>query len=96
MKTKLLSAFALITVLASCSSSKKAVAETNEAKQVTLTPELAQGKELFDTKCGKCHKLPNTANFSAEEWEPIMLRMQKKAKITDEERVLVYNYVTMQ
>ena len=37
-----------------------------------------------------------TAKFSAiskEEWQPIVMRMQKKARITDEQRDLVYNYL---
>ena len=101
MRTTLLSIIAASTLLASCSSSKNAATKTEPAvveaveEVKELTPELAQGKAIYDTKCGRCHKLPTTSDFTAEEWQPIMLRMQKKAKITDEERELVYNYVTM-
>ncbi len=94
MKTKLLSALAIAALLASCSSSKKTV-ETTEAKQIKLTPELAEGKTLFENNCGKCHKLFSPDDFTKEEWKPIVSRMQKKAKITDEQRDLVYNYLVM-
>ena len=101
MKTKLFEALAILALLASCSSSKNAATKTEPAvveaveEVKELTPELAQGKEIYDTKCGRCHKLPAVADFTAEEWQPIMLRMQKKAKITDDERELIYNYVIM-
>ncbi|BCY28764.1 cytochrome c [Flavobacterium okayamense] len=94
MKTKLLSTIAIAALLASCSSSKKTV-EATEAKQIKLTPELAEGKTLFENNCGKCHKLFSPDDFTKEEWEPIVSRMQKKAKITDEQRDLVYNYLVM-
>ena len=67
MKTKLLSAIAIAALLASCSSSKKTV-ETTEAKQIKLTPELAEGKTLFENNCGKCHKLFSPDDFTKEEW----------------------------
>ncbi|SHJ78161.1 c-type cytochrome [Flavobacterium haoranii] len=102
MRTKLLSIIVDLTLLASCSSSKNAVAKTETKTKpiavlevVELTPELAQGKSIYEGKCGRCHKLPAVEDFTVEEWQPIMLRMQKKAKISDEERELVYNYVTM-
>lgn len=91
MKIKLLGTLAIITILTSCSSSKKVVAETKE--EVKLTPELAEGKLLFENNCGKCHKLFSPEDFSKEEWQPIVMRMQKKARITDEQRDLVYNYL---
>lgn len=59
-----------------------------------LTPELAEGKSLFVNNCAKCHNLKNPNNYTTEEWTPILLRMQKKAKITDADREAIYNYVT--
>jgi hypothetical protein len=35
----------------------------------------------------------NPKSFSAEQWIPIMLNMQKKAKISDEEREMIYAYL---
>lgn len=95
MKTKLMAAIAVLGLLSACSSSKKTVAETNESKQVEMTPVLLQGKLLYENNCGKCHTLHSPDKYTKEQWEPIVARMQPKAKISDEQRILVYNYLVM-
>ena len=50
---------------------------------------------LYENNCGKCHALFSADKFTKEQWEPIVLRMQKKARITDEQRDLVFNYLVM-
>ena len=86
---------------------KKAVVKTNtdvlpelivakeEAFIEELTPELVQGKSIYEAKCNKCHDLPSPNSYSKQRWVPIMKSMQNAAKISDEEREMVYNYVTM-
>ena len=61
----------------------------------TLSAELAEGKSLYENNCAKCHKLYDRHEFTAEQWTPITLSMQKKAKIQDAERIKIYNYLTM-
>ena len=60
-----------------------------------MTPELAEGKSLFENNCAKCHRLYEGKEFSAEEWKPIVARMQKKAHLEDFQGQKIYNYVTM-
>lgn len=83
----------------SCSTSKNAtVTETKEEVETVaseLTPELAAGKAVFENKCGRCHDLPLPSNYSKEKWKPIMDSMAKKSKLSDEQKDLVYQYVTM-
>lgn len=55
--------------------------------------ELAEGKNLFESKCANCHDLPNPKSYSAEKWQPIMISMQEKAAISDAERTMIYKYV---
>jgi cytochrome c5 len=77
---------------------KKVVAETAVEAVVDMsnfTPEQIEGKFIYEGKCGKCHDLPNNNEYTKEKWHPIMVSMQKKAKISDDERELVYSYVTM-
>jgi hypothetical protein len=62
--------------------------------ETPLTAELAEGKALFVNNCGKCHNLYDAKDFNAEQWKPIMLRMQQEAKISDEEREKIYAYLT--
>ncbi len=63
----------------------------------TVSPEipleLQQGKKLYDNSCGKCHKLYEPKDYTAESWKPIVARMQKKARLDDNEITLVYNYL---
>ncbi len=60
-----------------------------------LTPELAEAKLIYENNCAKCHKLYQPESRTAEQWQPILLKMQKKAKISDADREKIYSYVTM-
>lgn len=55
---------------------------------------LAEGKSLYGMNCAKCHELYDAKTFTPEEWTPIVLRMQKKARISDEQREKIYAYLT--
>ena len=96
MKTKLVIVALFGTLLFSCAPKvvSPAAPPVVEVKATALTPELAEGKNLYENNCAKCHKLYDRHEFSAEEWTPITLRMQKKAKIQDAEREKIYNYLT--
>ena len=74
---------------------KKAVVVEEVIDMSNFTPELVQGKTIYEAKCGKCHDLPKPLSYSKEKWQPIMTSMAEKAKISDEDKELVYNYVTM-
>ncbi len=107
MKTKILAFSLFAIVLYSCGGSKsvpppptppplntKYSVPTVEAKQADSASDLAEGKSLYENNCAKCHDLFKPKDFSAEQWKPILLDMQKKAKISDEQRDKIYNYVT--
>jgi mono/diheme cytochrome c family protein len=55
---------------------------------------LAEGKSIFENSCATCHSLPNPEKYSDEKWVGIMKWMAPKAKLSDEQSALVYNYVT--
>jgi cytochrome c5 len=65
------------------------------ATATVMTPELAEGKELYDNNCAKCHRLYKADEFSKEEWKPIVDRMAKKAHLNDLQGQRIYNYITM-
>lgn len=94
MKTKILSVALLAIFLYSCGGSKS-VTPVAEPKKAELTPELAEGKNLYENNCAKCHKLYDAKDFSKEEWKPIVLRMQKKARLDDAAGEKIYNYLTV-
>jgi len=54
---------------------------------------LNEGRELYIDRCGKCHDLYQTSEYTKEKWAKIMNKMQKPAKITDEQKELIIKYI---
>lgn len=102
MKAKILILAAVVLLLASCSTKKSAPATpatptvTEAAKATELAPELAEGKNLYENSCARCHKLFEPKKFTQEEWKPILVKMQKKAKLDDTQMASISNYITSQ
>ena len=94
MNYKLLAVAALAITIYSCASkANKTSAPTEEIVKVELTPEMAEGKMLYENNCAKCHKLFDPKKFSAEDWKPIVMKMQKKAHLDDMQGQKIYNYL---
>jgi hypothetical protein len=93
MKSKIIAVALLGMLIYSCAS-KPVTTSTPEVKNVVLTAVQAEGKTIYENNCAKCHKLYDTKDFSATEWQPILLSMQKKAKLQDADREKIYAYIT--
>ncbi len=61
---------------------------------VAASNDLAEGKGLYENNCAKCHSLYKPSDYTAEEWNPILERMKKKAKIDDATTAKIYAYLT--
>ena len=72
----------------------KLTAEQREALKKEMTAELAEGKRLYEGSCARCHQLFKPSDYTAEAWKPIVSRMQKKAQLSDEHGLKIYNYLT--
>ncbi len=59
---------------------------------VTLN-ELTQGYAIFDDKCTDCHSMEKPQDHSVYEWNVIMHKMGRKAKLDSNEYYLVLHYV---
>ena len=59
---------------------------------VAKSPEML-GQATYNTKCGKCHGLKVTADFTADRWVSIMQVMAPKARLDDTEKANVLAYV---
>ena len=99
MKIKIITIVLLGTLIYSCSPKviQPEASKVEDAPviiEAPLTAELAEGRTLFVNNCAKCHDLYDAKDFNAEQWKPIMLSMQIKAKISDEEREKIYAYLT--
>ena len=55
------------------------------------SPEI-QGQSTYNAKCGSCHGLKVTTDYTSDRWVSIMQVMAPKARLTDveKENVLVY------
>lgn len=63
----------------------------NDTKnQLTRFPE---GRELYLSKCTSCHKAYEREMFTAEKWKSAIDEMTVKAKLNDEEKTLILNYL---
>lgn len=54
---------------------------------------LVAGKAIYEIKCTKCHKAKNVADWTQDEWKPILNSMVKKAKLNDLQVSQVTQYV---
>lgn len=51
------------------------------------------GQSTFNAKCGKCHGLKVTTDYTADRWISIMQVMATKAQLSDSEKENVLAYV---
>lgn len=103
MRTKFIIGIFALAFAFGCTA-KKAISPTKEEVVVVVEPVkeklvitaevLVEGKSLYGMNCAKCHELFDAKSFTAAEWRPIVLRMQKEAKISDEQREKIYAYLT--
>lgn len=68
-----------------------------ETKQQILaqysTEQLKEGEQLFINNCGSCHKLKAAETQTPERWNKIVKRMIPKAKLNDQDGMLVRAYL---
>jgi nitrate/TMAO reductase-like tetraheme cytochrome c subunit len=65
-----------------------------DAKRMNTTlKQLTDGRALYVNKCASCHNLhlPNT--HTKAQWEKSLSKMQKNAKITDQEKDIILQYL---
>jgi mono/diheme cytochrome c family protein len=54
---------------------------------------IAEGKTVYEAKCGKCHALKVVDVYTTQRWEGILRMMIPKAKLTEDEAKQVTAYV---
>jgi mono/diheme cytochrome c family protein len=53
----------------------------------------AAARKLYLSKCAKCHKLYDPARYTDAQWELWMGKMTKKARLDDQQRRQLVNYI---
>jgi|WetSurMetagenome_2_1015567.scaffolds.fasta_scaffold803195_2 hypothetical protein len=57
---------------------------------------LISGRELYIAYCGNCHNLYLPSVYTGAEWAKHLEIMQKKARISNEQKELILKYLTSQ
>lgn len=55
--------------------------------------QIAKGETLMQANCGNCHKIKAAETRTAEQWNGILKRMIPKAKLSDDDGLLVRAYL---
>lgn len=83
--------FGFIVFLFSCSSQLYVPIEA--VAKIPLE-DLKTGREIYVKKCSSCHQLYLPNKYTEKVWMDNLNEMQVRAKITDEEKTLIYQYLT--
>jgi mono/diheme cytochrome c family protein len=86
--------------LTACTASKIAQPTADQLplmqqKVPAMTIERAvQGYTVYKGKCAGCHRLHSASEFSAAQWDDILLKMLSKAKVQDDaSKTLITDYL---
>ncbi len=87
-----------IFILYGCASKLYIPGEANVQKAQSVSPGITLGqmtaaRKLYATKCSSCHNLHLPKEFNALQWQKNLDKMQARAKITDEQKQLLYAYL---
>lgn len=54
------------------------------------------GEQLYKEKCGGCHALYQKGKFTRGDWDSIIIRMEKKARLNEYQSKLIREYLVFQ
>lgn len=54
---------------------------------------IAEGKTIYENACNKCHGLFEPEKHTDEEWINTLSRMAPRAKLTNDQHQMVYDYL---
>jgi hypothetical protein len=59
----------------------------------TTLVDLKKGRDAYVQNCASCHNLHDASDLSPTQWEKVMVKMQKKAKIDDLTKDSILHYL---
>ena len=100
---------ALAITISECSTSKKVSTGSSATQPVQSSPPSAPvtvapppsamdtaigiGRTVFETNCDRCHDQPKPADYNTAEWSDIMIKMSRKAHLTESDTKAVLTYL---
>jgi len=84
-----------VVILLSCTGTMFAVKlkQNDTIKNKMAVDSVSTGNELYAKNCVRCHKLKDPAKYTRAQWPGLVNKMQKRAKITDEQKALILSYL---
>lgn len=82
----------LITSLMLISCSSQLYVPMQEVNSISVE-NLKKGRDLYVNNCSSCHQLYLPNKYDAVSWQHNLDEMQAKAKITDEQKKQIYDYL---
>lgn len=64
-----------------------------EAVSNVSLDDLKTGREIYVKKCSNCHQLHLPKQYTEKVWLTNLNEMQNRAKISDDEKQLIYQYI---
>jgi mono/diheme cytochrome c family protein len=80
-------------LIASCSPKVSQPVAEKPAVDTAHEKAVAEGKSMYENNCARCHKLFTPTDRTEEQWAPILVRMQKKAKLDDQQMAMISTYI---
>lgn len=80
-------------LLAACQSLEERAPTLQMLGTVQESQSIAQGRDIYITRCTKCHSAEPVRRYSARRWECIMPEMSEKTKLNAAEEAAVRAYI---
>lgn len=90
---KIIAAASFTAILLVSCTPKASTSAATAGTSTSTVEQIAQGKTIFESSCGRCHKLPDPASHNPVQWVGIMNSMAPKAKLNDDQHKWVYDYI---
>jgi nitrate/TMAO reductase-like tetraheme cytochrome c subunit len=84
----------MLTIL-SCSPGLYIPTLSDSQKSGISADSLAIGRKIYVKNCSSCHSLYRPEHFTKSEWNKVMPVMQKKARIDNEQRMMIIKYLSV-
>ncbi len=56
--------------------------------------ELVEGRRIYVSKCGSCHRLYTPTQYDHHTWKENIDEMQERSEINEQQKELIYKYLT--
>jgi hypothetical protein len=90
---KLVLLLSIGSTLLACSPKTGEVVKLERTTIMTPSADLANGFELYQSNCGGCHELKNELAYSKEQWQVILPKMAKEARLDAAQEKSIGNYI---